>query len=145
MVVGEVPARSTADLEIIFTTSTTNEAFHVQVDLKHDVILRWGMFGNATQFPHGELFEGTTIDYNEPFMIRLCQNLDQLSCFFAVICRIECDIDGWILKVNNEISYDTYYHIEDLNIEDIQSVKIMGDVAISYTGFGSKGNMFQSW
>ena len=103
------------------------------------------MFGNATQFPHGELFEGTTIDYDEPFMIRLCQNSDQLSCFFAVICRIECDIDGWILKVNNEISYDTYYHIEDLNIEDIQSVKIMGDVAISYTGFGSKGNMFLSW
>ena len=67
------------------------------------------------------------------------------SCIIFAVCRIECDIDGWILKVNNEISYDTYYHIEDLNIEDIQSVKIMGDVAISYTGFGSKGNMFLSW
>ena len=102
------------------------------------------MYGNASQFPHGELFEGTTIDYDEPFMIRQSQNCYKLSFFFAV-CRIECDIDGWILKVNNEISYDTYYHIEDLNIEDIQSVKIMGDVAISYTGFGSKGNMFLSW
>ena len=141
-----MPARSTADLEIIFATSTTNEAFHVQVDLKHDVILRWGMFGNATQFPHGELFEETTIDYDEPFMIRLCQKLTyKYSCIIFAVCRIECDIDGWILKVNNEISYDTYYHIEDLNIEDIQSVKIMGDVAISYTGFGSKGNMFLSW
>ena len=53
--------------------------------------------------------------------------------------RVECDIDGWTLRVNNEDSYETFYHLEGIAIEDIVSVEIIGDALISYTGFGDKG------
>ena len=56
--------------------------------------------------------------------------------------RVECDIDGWTLRVNNEDSYETFYHLEGLAIEDIVSVEILGDALISYTGFGDKGQIF---
>ena len=54
--------------------------------------------------------------------------------------RIECDIDGWTLKVNNDESYETFYHYEGQSLDDIVSVDIFGDAVVSYTGFGDKGN-----
>ena len=53
--------------------------------------------------------------------------------------RIECDPDGWTLKVNNEITYETVYHFEDFPKEEIEFVEIFGGGTISYTGFGDKG------
>ena len=41
--------------------------------------------------------------------------------------------------MNTEDSYETFYHLEGIAIEDILSVKIIGDALISYTGFGDKG------
>ena len=48
----------------------SDEAFHALLDLDRDVVQRWAFVDNATQEFQGEPFEGTTIDREEPFMIR---------------------------------------------------------------------------
>lgn len=54
--------------------------------------------------------------------------------------RIECDPDGWTLRVNNEASLDTLYHFEEFPLDEIVSVEIFGGGTVSYTGFGDKGS-----
>ena len=44
------------------------------------------------------------------------------------------------MRINNEPAYATFYHIEGIRISDIVSVEMRGDVQISYTGFGNKGD-----
>ena len=71
LIVGEIPSRSKSDLEIIFATrKTTFEAVHFKIDIENDVIQRWGLVDNVTENLLGAPMEGTTIDYDEPFMIR---------------------------------------------------------------------------
>ena len=62
--------------------------------------------------------EGTSVDFNEPFVI-----------------RFECDEDGWMLKVNDEI-YETYFHLFSKDL--IQTVELLGQAEISYVGFGPR-------
>ena len=70
MIVGEVKAKSKKPFEVVFETGTTNEAFHMKIDLANDVIQRWNIFDNITSEILGQPFEGTTIDRDEPFMLR---------------------------------------------------------------------------
>ena len=53
---------------------------------------------------------------------------------------MSCDSDGWVLKVNNENDFPTFFHI--IQVQEIQSIDVFGDVEISYIGFGgeSKGH-----
>ena len=51
--------------------------------------------------------------------------------------RIKCDEDGWILLVNDDPEYPSYFH--GLSPTKIETVKIKGDSKISYFGFGPKG------
>ena len=54
------------------------------------------------------------------------------------ICRIECDEDGWTLKVNDEPKTDSFLHIMSPSL--INYVKIRGhSISISYVGFGGAG------
>ena len=69
MIVGEIPEKIRNDLEIIFLTQNSTEPFHMQVDLKQNYIKRWGGFNDLTEVA-GTPYEGTTIDYDEPFMLR---------------------------------------------------------------------------
>ena len=48
-----------------------------------------------------------------------------------------CDEDGWLLTVNDEPPYQTYFHI--ISPSQILNVKVKGDSEISYVGFGPKG------
>ena len=57
-------------MEIIFATEGIDEAFHVMVDIKNEVVQRWAVFNNETQEILGEPGEGTSIDFDEPFVIR---------------------------------------------------------------------------
>ena len=57
-----------------------------------------------------------------------------------MICfRIECDPDGWTLRVNNDVPYDTFYHFEEFPLDEVVNVEIFGGGTVSYTGFGDKG------
>ena len=51
--------------------------------------------------------------------------------------RIKCDEDGWIILVNEDPEYPSYFH--GLSPFQIETVKIKGDSEISYFGFGPKG------
>ena len=57
-------------LEIIFATDGIDEAFHIMVDIKNEVVQRWAVVNNETQETLGEPGEGTSIDFEEPFVIR---------------------------------------------------------------------------
>lgn len=70
MIVGEIKEKSRKPFEVVFETGTTNEAFHMKIDLANDVIQRWNIFNNFTSEIQGKPFEGTTIDRDEPFMLR---------------------------------------------------------------------------
>ena len=57
-------------LEIIFATDGIDEAFHVVVDIRNEVVQRWAVVNNETKEILGEPGEGTNIDFDEPFVIR---------------------------------------------------------------------------
>ena len=57
-------------MEIIFATEGIDEAFHIMVDIKDEVVQRWAVFNNETQEILGEPGEGTSIDFDEPFVVR---------------------------------------------------------------------------
>ena len=78
------------------------------------------MFENLTEDLQGQPGDGTTIDREEPFII-----------------RIRCDGDGWILQVNQEPAYDTFLH--RVPVSHILNVKMTGSTHISYVGFGTDG------
>ena len=88
MIVGEISKKqSRKPLEIVFKRAGTevnrhpdlgfysvinvyqDESFHILIDLKLDMIQRWGTFDGLRE-EAGEPGEGTTIDIDEPFMLR---------------------------------------------------------------------------
>ena len=70
MVVGTIPELSKKPLEIIFTGEGLNEAFHVVLNISFDYIERWGVFENVTQDRQGKPGDGTSVDKDEPFVVR---------------------------------------------------------------------------
>ena len=97
-----------------------DESFHILIDIANDVITRWGVFENVTQELLGQPGEGTSIDFDEPFVI-----------------RFECDEDGWMLKINDDHKYQTFFHL--FSPELIETVQLKGQADISYVGFGTRG------
>ena len=70
LLVGNIPAESKEPLEIVFLGQGTDEAFHVLVDPDLEFVERWGVFRNETIGLVGTPGEGTTIDKDEPFVLR---------------------------------------------------------------------------
>ena len=105
---------------MIYQAEGLDESFHILIDIKRDMISRWGVFENVTQETQGFAGEGTSIDHDEPFVI-----------------RFECDQDGWMLKVNDEPKYQTFFHL--FSSDQIRSVRLEGQADINYVGFGEKG------
>ena len=52
---------------------------------------------------------------------------------------MQCDEDGWLLQVNNEPPYQTFFHQFSPNL--LKNLKITGKVEISYVGFGSQSKI----
>ena len=72
LIVGRIPSESKKPLEIIFLGSESpKEAFHVLVDPVQEFIQRWAVPEEAPTDVAGEPGEGTTIDLDEPFLLRL--------------------------------------------------------------------------
>ena len=55
---------------MIFATEGLDEAFHVEIDVKKEAVYRWSILGNVTQDVFGTEGEGTSVDLEEPFVIR---------------------------------------------------------------------------
>ena len=125
LVVGKIPVDAEDVPEIIFQGNGTDEAFHVQINHELEFVQRWGVVNNVSQGTTGEAGDGTTIDIDEPFIL-----------------SIQCDPDGWVLKVNKEQNYPHSFHL--FPASEIKSVNVLGDVQLSYIGFGSKGSV-RSW
>ena len=70
MIVGSVPLKAKRDLEVYFATNGTDEAFHICVKLDQEYVKRWGVHNNITEDLQGEPGDGTTIDRDEPFIMR---------------------------------------------------------------------------
>ena len=59
--------------EVVFSTESIDEAYHVSVDVKNEVVQRWAVSQNITQEVFGYPGDGSSIDFDEPFVLRnLC-------------------------------------------------------------------------
>ena len=56
--------------QVIFATDGTDESFHASVDVNNKFVQRWGVFENITVDMIGSPGDGTSIDFDEPFVIR---------------------------------------------------------------------------
>jgi hypothetical protein len=117
-----VPENVETNPEFILTTDNENEAFHVMVDKKDNVIYRWGLVDGEVKERQGTPDDGTTIDYSEPFTM-----------------TIRCDDDGWMLKVNTELGYPHFFHL--FSPGNVTGFEITGDVMITYVGIGDEGHI----
>ena len=135
LVVGKIPADGEDVPEIIFQGNGTDEAFHVQINHEQEFVARWGVVNNVSLGRSGEPGDGTTIDIDEPFILRF--PFTPQVPFLNVVVSIQCDPDGWVLKVNKEQNYPHSFHL--FPASEIKSVNVLGDVQLSYIGFGSKG------
>ena len=59
--------------------------------------------------------------------------------FFINNPRLQCDEDGWLLQVNNEPPYQTFFH--QFSPALLKNLKITGKIEISYVGFGSQSKI----
>ena len=53
--------------------------------------------------------------------------------------RFSCDEDGFIFQANTEPPYPHFFHL--LSPDKIVSVRVVGEVMISYIGFGDQGKL----
>ena len=103
-------------------------------------MLRWGVVNNVTQELQGEPGEGTTVDFEEPFVIKLVVHDELMKINSKPLLRIGCDEDGWNLQVNEEPVYQTFMHL--FSPSKIKNLAIKGKLDVSYVGIGSKGIIF---
>ena len=115
--------KSKKPFEVIYKTGGLDESFHILIDIENDVITRWGVFENVTQELLGSPGDGTSIDFDEPFVL-----------------RFECDEDGWILMINEDHKYQTFFHLFSPDL--VETVQLQGQADISYVGFGAAGISF---
>ena len=101
---------------------------------------------NITSGLIGEPGEGTTIDLDEPFLLRwpdLYNPVPVSSLFPTYIPRIGCDADGWMVLPNKEPSYAHFFHV--FSHTEIRNILVTGDAEIGYIGFGEKGERNLQW
>ena len=54
--------------------------------------------------------------------------------------RFSCDEDGFMFQANTEQPYPHFFHL--LSPDKIVSVRVVGEVMISYIGFGDQGKLW---
>lgn len=70
MIVGKVPSDGKKLPQFAFMGPGIDEAFHLVLDPDQEFVQRWAVVNNVTTALSGEPYEGTTIDRDEPFVIR---------------------------------------------------------------------------
>ena len=120
MIVGKVLSDDKdSSVDIVMKTKDQDEAFHVTIALGHETIYRYAVQNGTVYNLFGQIGDGTTIDLEEPFVLRLA-----------------CDGDGWVLQVNDELPYDHFLHVIPHN--EIDYLEVSGDAELSFVGFGDK-------
>ena len=125
--------------EVVFATDGLDEAYHVSVDIKNEMVQRWAVFENVTQEIFGAPGDGSSIDFDEPFVLRkqfktfIYRQLWSIQFSY----RFGCDPDGWMLQVNTDDPYPHFFHLFGPQL--VQSVKFSGHGLISFIGFGPRG------
>ena len=69
MLVGSVPEDSEEFPEMIITGPNETEALHIKIGVVEDVVWRWAVLTNVSVENVGSDGDGTTIDFDEPFII----------------------------------------------------------------------------
>ena len=69
VLVGSVPEESKKFPEMIITGPNDTEALHIKIGVMEDVVWRWAVLTNVSVENVGSGGDGTTIDYDEPFII----------------------------------------------------------------------------
>ena len=71
LVVGTIPKKSRRPLQIVFYAEDGfDEAFHIVLNISFNYIERWGVYDNVSTEHLGQPGDGTSIDYDEPFVMR---------------------------------------------------------------------------
>ena len=70
MIVGRIPEDGKELPEFGFLSEGIDEAFHLQIDPDNEFLARWAVVANLTTSVIGQPGDGTTIDRDEPFVIR---------------------------------------------------------------------------
>ena len=74
MIIGRIPEDGKELPEFAFLSEGIDEAFHLQIDPDNEFLARWAVVTNLTTSVIGKPGDGTTIDRDEPFVLR-CINL----------------------------------------------------------------------
>ena len=69
LLVGTVPEDSKDYPEIIITGPNDTEALHIKIGVIEEVVWRWAVVTDVPVSNVGTAGDGTTIDFDEPFMI----------------------------------------------------------------------------
>ena len=83
MIVGRIPEDGKELPEFGFLSDGIDEAFHLQIDPDNEFLARWAVVANVTTSVIGEPGDGTTIDRDEPFVIR-CLLLTSIEAFHLI-------------------------------------------------------------
>ena len=70
LVVGKIPLDGEEPPDLVFRGPGTEEAFHLRIHPDQEYIERWGVASNVTLGQAGGEGDGTTIDRDEPFIVR---------------------------------------------------------------------------
>ena len=70
LIVGSVPKDGEDYPEIIVSGPNGTEALHVKIGVVEDVVWRWAVVTDVAVDNVGTEGDGTTIDFDEPFMIK---------------------------------------------------------------------------
>ena len=70
LVVGKIPLDGDEPPDLVFRGPGSEEAFHVRIHADLEYIERWGVASNVTLGQAGGEGDGTTIDRDEPFIVR---------------------------------------------------------------------------
>jgi len=122
MIIGSIPSTAKSIPAISIAESTVTEGLHVNLNLKQNMIERYSVINKTKSDVAGAIGDGTSIDFDEPFIL-----------------NINCDQDGWNLKVNTELPYDTVSHTVPL--ESLTLIRVTGDIVINFIGIGGQGNL----
>ena len=123
MIIGYIPKTVRSVPALLVASNMSNEGIHINLNLKNQVIERYSVTNGTKSSIDGMPGDGTSIDYDEPFVLNL-----------------SCDQDGWILQINNEPSYLTVLH--DVPVDNLTEIRVTGDIVVNYIGIGDKGKQY---
>ena len=92
MIVGRIPEDGKELPEFAFLSEGIDEAFHFQIDPDNEFVARWAVVANVTTPVIGEPGDGTTIDRDEPFVIRYFSSWNLMTVFDTLISLLASSV-----------------------------------------------------